>query len=135
VWQREEVQALSPTPRPSDSTLAHIGALAVQSTNGCCVHSPAERLAGLIGGQKPTIEPDVVDQTALALSQCNTGYFRNQPAEVLDLVGLGRTIAICVDLDPTADPVAVVMPWGQYRELITMKDRIAAITGQMQPGR
>ena len=109
----------------------------MQSTNGCCGVSHSEagsRLAGLTG--KPEIKPDYeTDPRTDFGSSCSTTYFRGNASEVLDLVGLGKTIAICVDLAPDADPVAVTMPWADYRDLISMRAKIAAITGGMQPQR
>ncbi len=106
------------------------------STNGCCAQaSPrADRLAGVVLiGERPKIDPEANERVPTRYDSCDAGFFRLHPGEVLDLVHLGKSIEICPDLARDADPVAVLMPWAQYKELISMRDRAAAIFGGMQP--
>jgi hypothetical protein len=103
----------------------------VQS-NGCCAHTLADRLAGMTATLKPQIEPEEIAERPGSLVQCSTKFFRDCAPEVLDLVGIGRTVYVNLNLAPDADAIAVVMPWAEYYELITMRDKIAGITGAMQ---
>lgn len=106
-------------------------------TNGCHTvnHSEAgSRLADLLAA-KPTIAPESAYETdprSSVRSTCGSGFFRSNPADVLDLAQTGRTIEVCLDFADGAAPIAVVMPWRDYAELIAMRDKIASITGSMQ---
>lgn len=108
-------------------------------TNGVCQHpshsEAGSRIAGVLG-PKPKIEQDYETDPQSLGNPCHASMLRAKPAEILDLVGTGRTVEIIVDYAPAGtEPIAVVMPWAQYRELITMRDRAAAIFGGFQPGR
>lgn len=112
----------------------------MQAANGCCVppstHDQAvARLVGVTIPKPPKGEPDPMPYatTEGAFAAIDAGFYRNRPGEVLDLAVCGRTVEIGLDLAPGSEPIAVLMPWCRYRELIDMRDRIAAITGGMQP--
>jgi hypothetical protein len=92
----------------------------------------ANRLVGVMFEAPPTIEPEPKTDTSAPYNACDAGFLRTHPAEVLDLVQLGKTVEIRVDLAPGADPIGVLMPWRDYEELRSMRARIAAITGGMQ---
>jgi hypothetical protein len=94
---------------------------------------PAARLSEMLG-PKPTIEPDRGDEPKPpeAKITCSTDFFRQDAARVLDFAYLGRRVEVCLDLAPDADPIAVVMPWDEYRALMEMRDKIHSITGSMQ---
>ena len=76
-------------------------------------------------------EPDPDPYVASRVT-CSTGFFRERGAEVLDLVGLGKTVEVALDLAPSAPPIAAVVPWAQYEGMVAMRAKIAAITGGFQ---
>lgn len=103
----------------------------MSSSNGFAATAQAsERLATLLplapeeAEQDPYVAPKVT---------CSTDFFRQRGACLLDLVALGKTIEVALDLAPSAPPVAVVVPWAWYAETIAMREKIAAITGGFQP--
>ena len=105
------------------------------STNNCQAPSHTEagsRLVGLVGPVPIPATDPAADAYAAVKVTCTPSFFRDRAADVLDLVSLGKTIEVTLDLAPSAPPIAVVVPWAEYCRFIDMRTKIESITGQMQ---
>jgi hypothetical protein len=103
------------------------------SVNGTA--QPENRTAGYLPGAMKTIdEPKHQGGQAVGVV-ANTGFFRDRPQDLFDLCAFGgKTVELYWDLgqpEATAKPTVVLMPGAEYLELIAMRDKIRAITGQV----
>ena len=109
------------------------------STNGCC-HAPSHteagsRIAGVLG-PKPKIEPDneAGEFTAPygAEPTGRAGFYDSTRPRCSTWSVRERTVERSKYAPD--DPIGVMtVMWSEYRDLMSMRDRIAAITGGFQP--
>jgi antitoxin (DNA-binding transcriptional repressor) of toxin-antitoxin stability system len=111
----------------------------MSNDNGAATRAPhseclaANRLVGVMFPPAPSLAPaDLEPAGTGTYNACDAGFLRTHPAEVLDLVGAGKTVEIRVDLARDAAPIAVIMPWRDYEEFCSIRAKISAITGTMQ---